>query len=120
MPALRVQIPQVRKLIKNMIPDDSQWKDAAQKTADKILRDEYKHQLEEAKREAQRQGQGFATIPLPSNAYFYIVGALCPKSSAKTEEICAKMEKAFPADSGQGVVPFFTPLNPGSRSEVLV
>ena len=103
-----------------MVPDDSQWKDVAEKAADKILRDEFNRQLEDAKKEMVRQGQGFATIPLPANAYFYIVGALCPKSSAKTEEICAKMEKAFPADSGQGVVPFFTPLNPGSRSEVLV
>ena len=108
------------KVIVNMVPDDSQWKDVAEKAADKILRDEFNRQLEDAKKEMVRQGQGFATIPLPANAYFYIVGTLCQKSSAKTEEVCERMAKSFPADGGMGVVPFFTPLNPASRSEMVV
>ena len=103
-----------------MVPDDSQWKDVAEKAADKILRDEFNRQLEDAKKEMVRQGQGFATIPLPANAYFYIVGTLCQKSSAKTEEVCERMAQSFPADGGMGVVPFFTPLNPASRSEMVV
>ena len=31
--------------------------------------------------------RSFATTPLPTNAYFYIVGKLCPKTTVKSDEV---------------------------------
>merc|ERR1719482_1443796 len=81
----------VRKLIADMVPDDSQWKDAAEKRGDKRMRDEFNRALTESKKEKDRQNMAFATTPLPANAYFYIMGKLCPKTSVKNEEACEKL-----------------------------
>jgi hypothetical protein len=110
----------VRKLVANMVPDDSQWKDAADRAADKRMRDEFKRQLVDAKTEMERQGMSFATTPLPTNAYFYIVGKLCPTTSVKNDEVCTKLADAFSEGSGQGVVPFFRPLDPSLDAEMLI
>merc|ERR1719201_856966 len=42
----------VRKLVANMVPDNNQFKDIQEKKGDKRMRDEFTHQLAEARKEA--------------------------------------------------------------------